>query len=271
MLHTETAFGEPADGRESFHVDIARSFLGRLLHAEPSKSRGVHDFAARWHALAGILYCVRGDGYRARIEVNRGLTLDSKHRDVNLVSGAVIENQLQREGSSLRGRYRDPDMPDLDKRRRNTMLAEVTIRYRSILSNHPHFVEARLRLGWVSHLNNSHQSSREQLEAVVARTTRPELLYLAHLFLGAVHERADRLTEAAREYEAARAVAPMQSSVIGMIRVEMALGHDDRARALTADIPTASGPDAVDPWHDYNMCFTGGGLVEGLRAEAQRQ
>jgi hypothetical protein len=86
-----------------------------------------------------------------------------------------------------------------------------------------------------------------------------------------VHERANRLSEAAREYEAARAVAPLQSAVIAQMRIVAALGHDDRARALAADIPAADDPDAVDPWHTYNMCFTGGRLLAGLRAEAQRQ
>ena len=43
-----------------------------------------------------------------------------------------------------------------------------------------------------------------------------------------------------------------------------------RARALTADIPAADGPGMFDLWHSYNnQCFTSGGLLEGLRAEAR--
>jgi hypothetical protein len=265
MLHTETAFREPADRREPFHVEVARSFLGRVL-AETADVGGkrvrpspeARDLGARWHALLGILYCVRDDDRRALMATDRGLALDSKHKDVNLVAGARVE----------RGRA----FPQANAARSRSISS--TQSYRSILSNHPDFLEARLRLGWVLHAGNSTDSqerSREQLEYVVAQAARRDLLYLAHLFLGSVHERANRLSEAAREYEAARGVMPMQSAVIGLIRVETALGHDDRARALTADIPAANGPGTFDLWHSYNsMCFTSGALLEGLRAEAQR-
>jgi hypothetical protein len=255
ILHTETAFREPADRREPFHVEVARSFLGRVLDETADvggkrirPSPKARDLGARWHALLGILYCVRDDDRRALQAIDRGVALDSKQKDVNLVAGARFE------------------------RRRN--LPQATQWYRGILSNHPDFLEARLRLGWVlssASRPETQERSREQLEEVVARAARPELLYLGHLFLGSVHERANRLSEAAREYEAARGVMPMQSSVIALIRVEAALGHDDRARALTADIPAADSPGMFDLWHSYNnQCFTSGGLLEGLRAEAQR-
>jgi hypothetical protein len=254
ILHTETAFREPADGREPFHVEVARSFLGRVLDETADvggkrirPSPKARDFGARWHALLGILYCVRDDNRRSQLTINQGLALDSKHKDLNLVDGARFE--------------------------RGGDLARATLTYRGILSNHPDFLEARLRLGWVlkGREGQPQERSREQLEQVVAGTARPDLLYLGHLFLGSVHERANRLTEAAHEYEAARGVMPMQSAVIASIRVATALGHNDRARALTADIPAADGPGMFDLWHSYtNMCFTSGGLLEGLRAEAQR-
>ena len=252
ILHTETAFQEPPDGREPFHVEIARSFLGRVLNETADvggkrvkPSPNARDFGARWHALLGILYCVRDDNRRSQLTINQGLTLDSKHRDLNLVDGAISE----RGGNFVR----------------------ATLSYRGILSNHPDFLEARLRLGWA--LVRDHQPQergRELLEDVVARTARPDLLYLGHLFLASVHERANRLSEAAREYEAARGVLPMQSAVIGLIRVETALGHDDRARALAGVIPAADIPGPFDLWHSYTRCFTSGALLEGLRAEAQR-
>ena len=258
LLHTETAFREPVDGREPFHAEIARSFLGRVLEDTADvggkrirPSPNARDFAARWHALLGTLYCVRDDDRRSQLAINQGLALDSKHKDVNLVDGARFE--------------------------RRGDLSRATQTYRGILSNHPDFLEARLRLGWVLHVSDSanrpetEERSREQLADVVVRAVRPELLYLGHLFLGSVHERSNRLSEAAREYESARGVMPMQSSVIASIRVEAALGHNDRARALTTDIPAADGPGMFDLWHSYtNMCFTSGALLEGLRAGAQR-
>src|SRR5262245_60505228 len=121
ILHTETAFLEPADGREPFHVEIARSFLGRVLDETADvggkrikPSPNARDFGARWHALVGILYCVRDDNRRSQLTINQGLALDSKHRDLHLVDGALFE----RGGNFVR----------------------ATLSYRGILSDHPDFL-----------------------------------------------------------------------------------------------------------------------------------
>lgn len=267
MLHTEAAFNEPADGREPFHVGVARSFLQRVIddptnRLSTSANRSARDLGARWHALIGTLYCMRGQP--AELEINHGLALDQKNKEVNLVAGTLLEQEVQRAVPNLRGRH--------ERLRENQYraLIEAARIYRLILSSHPDFLEARLRLGRVLHLNGSARDSREQLEQVAVRASDGALLYLAHLFLGAVHEQANRLGEAAGEYSAAYAVAPWQSAVIALIRIEAALGHDDRARALAAEIPPAADPGVTDPWHSYNLCFTGPGLLEGLRAEARQ-
>jgi hypothetical protein len=269
MLHTDVAFEQSADGRESFHVDVARSFLRQLTVRPRAGLRppddGGRDFATRWHALIGILYCMRNDDKRARLEINRGLTLDSNHRDVNLVAGALLEHQASRAEPNLRGR-RNAELGDLIAR----SLQQAANGYRGIVSKHPDFLEARLRLGWALTLNGAPEPAREQLEIVAARATNAELRYLAHLFLGSIHEGADHLGDAAREYEAAWAAAPGQSSVIALIRTHAALGNDDRVRSLVEGIPATAGTDAHDPWHFYNTCFTGGELLEGLRREARR-
>jgi hypothetical protein len=268
MLHTEAAFYQPGDGREPSHVDVARSFLQRVIddpanRQSTSADRRARDLAARWHALVAIMYCMRDDDRHAQREVNRGLTVDGKHREVNLVAGTLIEYRIQRDVPDLRGPH-----PTLRNAQARTLLQATEV-YRLILASHPDFLEARLRLGWVLHLNNS-RGSREQLEEVTGRASKGDMQYLAHLFLGAVHERSNRLSDAAREYAAARAVAPWQAAVIALIRIEAGLGHNDRVRMLAAEIPPAADPQGNDPWHFYNRCFTGNGLLEGLRAEARQ-
>src|SRR5262245_37668892 len=116
ILHTETAFRELPDGSEPFHVEMARSFLRRVLdetavvggkRIKPSPQ--ARDLGARWHALLGMLYCVRDDDRRTRLAISQGLALDSKDKDVHLVEGARSE------------RVRD---------------SQATMSYRGILSDH---------------------------------------------------------------------------------------------------------------------------------------
>jgi hypothetical protein len=259
MLHTEAAFGEAADQRESFHVEVARSFVSHL-------DRSDRDFVARWHALVASLYCVRRDDRRARLEINQGLAVDGKHPYVNLLAGAVIEYEIAQEEPNLRGQW------NVGKRRDEILRSELQQAariYRVVLSGFPDFIEARLRLGWVLTLNDSPQAAREQLEMVAARATNAHVLYLAHLFLAAWHERVDHPADAAREYERARQVAPYQSSLIALIRATAAAGEVNRARALGEGIPVISATGQDDPWYFYNSCVTGDGLFAGLRREVR--
>jgi hypothetical protein len=259
MLHTEAAFAEGANGRESFQVEIARSFVSRLDRAD-------RDFIARWHALVAAVYCLRHDARRARVEINQGLSVDGKHRYVNLVAGALMEFEIAQEEPNLRGEWSVAKERDDILRKQLHQAAQI---YRVVLAGHPDFLEARLRLGWVLTLNDSLPAAREQLEMVAARTSNTDLSYLAHMFLAALHERADHPAEAAREYELARQVAPYQSSLVALIRATAAAGDVDRARALAEDIPRVVATGLDDPWNSYTSCFTGDELFAGLRAEGR--
>jgi len=259
MLHTEAALAEPADGREPFHIGVARFFVGRLDRSE-------RDFVARWHALVAALYCVRRDSRRARLEVNQGLALDGKHPDVNLVAGAVIEYEIASEEPNLRGAWNVSKERDDILHKQLHRAAQI---YRVVLSSHPDFLEARLRLGWVLTLNDSLPAAREQLEMVAAQATNTDLSYLAHMFLAALHERSDHPAEAGREYELAWQVAPYQSSLVGLIRATAAAGEVDRARELAEHIPRVAASGEDDPWNSYTSCFTGDELFAGLRTASR--
>jgi hypothetical protein len=184
---------------------------------------------------------------------------------VNLVAGALLERQVSRAEPNVRGR-RNAALVDLIPR----SLQQAANGYRGIVSTHPDFLEARLRLGWTLSLNGAPQPARDQLADVAARTTNADLRYLAHLFLASIHEEANHPGDAASEYEAAWAVKPGQSSLVALIRIHAALGNSDRVRALVEGIPATAGTHLQDPWHAYNACFTGGELLEGLRREARR-
>jgi hypothetical protein len=158
---------------------------------------------------------------------------------------------------------RPPARHDLGLRSRKGFVS----RYVSELSEYPDSLEARLRLGWVNSLNNSSASAREQLGRVNAGAARPELRYLAHLFLGAVEEGEGHLDDAARQYGAALEICACESAFIALIRIETARNHDERARRLAATF--AGRPAMPDPWTDYQAGLTGGELLEWLRREAR--
>ena len=250
MLHTESAFSDINNEPQFFQLDLARSFLQRFLGSLGRSEPGAKDFAARWYALTATLHCVRNDEPRARIEIARGRALDVNHKYVNLVDTALFEYRFF---TFYKG-----------------TLQQAAQRYRLIVSNYPDFFEARLRLGRTLALNHALQNAREQLEIVAARATSTDVLYLAHMFLASVHERADRDAEAEREYEAARAVAPYPSALIALIRIAAMRGQTESVRSRAAEIPVMESAGQEDPWTHYNLCVTGGDLFEGLRADAGR-
>ena len=261
-----TDFGQRRCGRErpSVRVDVARSFVGRLLGLPrvPSADR---DFAARFHALWAVVHCTRGEPGLAQRQVDRGLAIDKNNPFVKLIAGALDKYRVRGEKPDPRGTW---------SVRGSTVLRQLLNRaaetYPGIVAKHPDFDEAKLRLGWVLALDDSRDKAREQLEVVAAQATRSDLSYLAHMFLGSLHERAKRPADAAREYEAARAVSPFQSSLIALMRIAAAGGENERVRSLVAAI-SGTPPDQDDPWSVYSVCgLSGESLLDGLRAEAMR-
>jgi hypothetical protein len=263
VLHSEAAFAAANRERESFHGDVARAFVGRLLGL-PRASSEVRDFAARFHALWAVVHCTRGEPALAQDQVNRGLAIDKNHPFVNLVAGALDEYRVAAREPNPRGTwYARAGNPTLRR-----LLNRAAETYQEIIAKHPEFYEAKLRLGWVLALDDSRDKAREQLEVVAAHATRSDLSYLAHMFLGSLHERATRPADAAREYEAARAVSPFQSSLIALVRLSAAGGENERVRSLVAEL-SGIPPDQDDPWNVYSACgLSGESLLEDLRAEA---
>jgi tetratricopeptide (TPR) repeat protein len=267
MLHTEAAFVEEDDGRESFQLEVARSFVAGLLRS-PYAELTVRDFAGRWHALAAILYCMRNNEARARTEVNRGLSLDPDHRYVNLLAGALLEFRLGQDEPNPRGSWNVFAQSEYRLKKQLHQAAQI---YRGIISRNPEFYEARLRLGWVLTLNDSLDNAREQLELVAARApTHSDLSYIAHMFLGSLHERAKRPAEAVRAYEGAHTASPYQSSLVALMRIAAARSERERVRSFAGEISESADDDEEDPWSYYPLCATGTDLLDGLRAEAQR-
>jgi tetratricopeptide (TPR) repeat protein len=265
LLHGEAAFVNASREREPFHLDVARSFVGRLLGL-PRVPSEIRDFVARFHALWAVVYCTRAEPGLAQNEINRGLAIDKNNRFVNLIAGALDEYRVAAREPNPRGTWYVREGNPTPRK----LLDRAAQTYQEIIAKHPEFYEAKLRLGWVLALDDSRDKAREQLEVVAAQATRSDLAYLAHMFLGSLHERARRPADAAGEYEAARAVAPFQSSFVALMRIAAAGGENERVRSLVAELSEVP-PDQDDPWSVYFLCGRSGeSLLDGLRAEALR-
>jgi len=266
MLHTEAAFVVRDKTAAFFHIDHARALLASV---EGSDARRLQPFVNRWHAIAIIADAQYVDFGRVRSEFDRALQEDIENADARLVVGALYEMDARLTEPNLQGRW------NTDSRGWGpieTRLGTAASEYNKILATHPSFLEARLRLGWVLLVRRSSADRvREQLEQVVARSGRQDMVYLAHLFLGALEEREDHFEEARREYALAHSTAKRQSSFIALIRINHAMGRDDVASDLAAELAGTPDVGADDPWRNYKAGLTSGELIEWLRREARSQ
>jgi len=279
MLQTEVAFATGGDRRSVFHLDAARTFVNRI------SGDGAPAFKARWHAWVVVLHVARADLASATREVQEGFSDDAKSGEVGLAAGVLSELAARNAESNLRGQWNMP--PDSrarggiatvwngspDGRARAgvaTLLSDATLAYERSLTTDAGLLEARLRLGWVLLLNHGRPPARAQLQQVVDRATRPDLQYLAHLFMGALDEADKRMDDAVREYDAAYAIVPGQSAAVALMRLEGMLGQDERARQLAAELAARSDVARPDPWVLYNLGITSGALGEWLRSEGQQ-
>lgn len=254
LLHTEVAFALRPDRLADRHVAVAQQLAGRLPRSASS------SFLARWRVLAATYQVMRGDLRAARLELNRAVGKGDHSRHAELMIAALQELAIRLRARNLRDRW---SSPVLESDFRGLVAA-----YARVAAAYPDFLGARLRWGWALYLNHS-GAGREHLAHVATRASRPDLQYLAHLFLGALAEREQRLEEALHEYEAAIAAVPHQSALLGVIAVAGAQGEpalvQRTAQALRA-LPAGAGDD---PWTYYNAGVTGDEVLESLRAEVR--
>jgi tetratricopeptide (TPR) repeat protein len=156
-------------------------------------------------------------------------------------------------------------------RRRNSdeVLKAAAMQFRHALAIANQDAEARLHLGWGLLFLGDKRATAE-LDAALSTAPSDTIRYLAHLFLGGLAERENRLSDAAREYENARALgAGFQTPYVALSRIEHALGHVERARELAAFALQLAKTDD-DPWWDHRIGFDRESLT-WLRAEVRTQ
>lgn len=281
MLHTDRASFERGalsgseqialECRDGVHAAVAEQVAALLL----GETKG-RIFAERWY----LAMALRAEGkacFREAIDwAERGLKWFPKDPQLLLAVGTAEEvlaslrfpylvrawqsGSQQREALALSVERR----ARLDRARRSLQEALVA---------DPSLDEARLRLGRVQWAVGQKEAASASLQGVLAQSQDLRLLYLAHLFLGQIHEDAGRVPAAVAEYRAALALDPAAQVAAVALALALDLGGDvaasrqvleaavSRARRQSGDIYWSyvePGPDRAEA------------LLTALREETRR-
>ncbi len=267
MMHTELAGVWLLLGQTAPAVTQIGN-ADRLVAIMIANDRGMEPtraFAIRWYAFITGMYAAQGQVDAADRFVRVGLAAFPRAAELYVARGSIQEMRAGMDESDHLGRA----ITDRDITRDLTRLLEAAAAdFQHALDLDGALALAHLHRGRVHHLLGDNRASHD-LETALAGATDDRVRYLAHLFLGAVAERRNDLDAARREYEAARAVGPYQTSYIALSRVEGALGRSDRARDIALEYAHLT--DKVDdPWWDYRLGEFNAGALSWLRHEARR-
>jgi hypothetical protein len=273
MLHTDVAMsmaiGDRPDGA-TFHVAIAQGLVQRIVQSIKEREReqaAAGVFAVRWHQLVASMFTGQGMLDDADWIVRSGLSLFPRAPMLYIARGVVREERVTLGAMNARGNSRGTgNVPLLSPAR---MLDLASADYRHALELDGTSAVAWLRLGWL-HLRTGDSRASRDLDSALEHATDDRLRYLSHLLRGFAAERLDKLDTALQQYDSARALGGrFQTAYVAVSRVNEALGHRDRARAVAQEYAMLE-EKAEDPWWDFNI---GGFDVETLawlRAEVRR-
>jgi tetratricopeptide (TPR) repeat protein len=274
MLHTDCALRARHDGAPTRIHEWAATEIARMLGDD-----GAHqDFTRRWwNVMAGLAVSENRWG-EALDWAERGLREFPSAADVLLVvasieeTSAALDASLVTQEAFVNPGTRAARAARLEAREVGARLERACRRLRSAVAADPSLAEARLRLGRVAWRLGEATEARSALEEVLTRAHTPDEAFLAHLFLGRVHEDAGRLDEAARSYAAALALASnAQSARLALSHVRLRSGNAAGARAETERALRPAGARLrPDPFWLYPWGPATGarGRLEALRREA---
>lgn len=271
MLHTE--LGAAILDSLPSKTDVQLRHAQLLLDAMTARqdAHGLADAVRRhWYQFVISMYGVNGRLAEAEAHMREALGHFPRDPTLYFLLGTLDE---------LRSTFNAPEPPRLTVSRGRTpslaaragrMLEAAAADYRRALELDPRMAAARLHLGWI-HVLQDDNRARGDLTGALADAQDDRIRYLAHLFLGGLAERQNRLDEAATEYESAHELGPThQTPFIALSRVEVARGHTDRSRELARQLAALERMDD-DPWWNYHLGTVDEDALTWLRAEAHRR
>ena len=273
MLHSDCALQARHVGvSPRLHERVATEIAGML------RDDGAHRaFARRWYeAMAGLAVSENRWG-EALDWAEQGVRDFPVSAEALLVLASIEETSAALEASRISEEaFTNPGtraarVAQAESREVRARMERAGRRLRSALVADPSLTEASLRLGRVAWRLGQAAEARSTLEEVLTQAHAPDEAFLAHLFLGRVHEDAGRLDDAARSYGAALALeSHAQSARLALSHLRLRRGDPATARAEAERALRPAGarlrPDPfwLYPWGPANGVLD---RLEALRRE----
>lgn len=132
-------------------------------------------------------------------------------------------------------------------------LVRAAVRYQRALDLDGNFEEARVRLGYVLLRLGQFEEAQRELERASRDTGEPPTVYLAHIFVGLIHELEGRAEEAVAAYREAHARAPdCQVAAIALSHALYRAGDRAASATIAREAGRASASACEDPWWSYD-------------------
>jgi tetratricopeptide (TPR) repeat protein len=264
MLHTDRDRVERPEpnGREEIprcpgaNARVARRYA-TILARDPE----TQDFARRFFLATALVWQHGACFEDAELQAHAGLELFPRDAKLLLAAGSALEERAALTTASVR-----QDGVLVQKE----WLKEARSAFTEAVARDPDLVLARVRLGRVLWRLREPVLASEALEEAVARARDSDHRFLAHLFLGRVHEDAQRLDRALVEYRTAVEVDPdSQSAAVALSHALQLMGEPEESRrALSRGL--VDHRNTRDAYWDYLVSNTeeGQGLLAILHREA---
>lgn len=266
MAHSELAAVFLVNGHRddaAMQINNAQRLL-TILGEDVRRRDAARPFAIRWYAFVINLHAAQGMFFTALTLSRDAMAVFPNVPELYLARGTAYEMRAQ-----LLMTIKAPNAygkPLASGVGRTFELAATD--YGRALTLDPALAFASLHRGWV-YLQLGDKRATADLETALRTARTDAVRYLAHLFLGGADEQRQDLESARRHFEAAHRFGPFQTSAVALGRLEAAVGHPDRARAITAEYAAAPNP-LEDPWWNYELGGFEPNALEMLRQEARR-
>jgi tetratricopeptide (TPR) repeat protein len=246
MLHADrdkTEHPEPVGREETPNCPGAQARIADRYAAILARDPATRSFAQRFFLTAALHGQHRACFDDALLEAHAGLELFPRDAELRLTAGCVLEEKAFLTRVSSRDDWPSALPQEWLKDARRDLADAVAI--------DPDLILARVRLGRVLWRLGQAEPAREALETAAARAREPDHRYLAHLFLGRIHEDAQRLDQALSEYRRAVDIHPEgQSAAVALSHALQLTGDMEGSREALARGLT-DGRMLRDPYSGY--------------------
>jgi tetratricopeptide (TPR) repeat protein len=236
-------------------VLIASRYARLLAGQDETKSFARRFFVALAHGCQWD--CCLLDAARWARE---GLTLFPRDPELLLAAGSVLEESatLWPGGSTVENPALPPTFREFARaaaaeRERVTRYRQARALYEDAIAADDSLIQARVRLGRVLWRLGNREAAQAALEASLERSADPLHSYLAHLFLGQVHEDSGRLAQAVEQYRLSLALDPSaQTAAVALSHALHSAGEGEEARGVLRQALALAGRRALrDGYWDY--------------------